>query len=69
MDATERPSGTIDQQRRAEYFTTLMRQLVEAGGSLTKKEALARLSEQLDLTPYELERTKTGGVRWRVQTS
>ena len=58
------PSGSIDVARRAQYFTELMKLLVESGGSLPRKQVFDALTKRLDLTPYELERIKTGGLRW-----
>ncbi|MBL8752827.1 MAG: AAA family ATPase [Planctomycetes bacterium] len=65
-ERSDRPDGSIDQARRAQYFGELMKLLVEAGGSLPRKVVFERLAQRLALTPYELERLKTGSVRWHT---
>lgn len=65
-ERSDRLPGSIDQARRAHYFAELMKLLVDAGGTLPRGQALEVLGQRLDLTPYELERTKTGAVRWRT---
>lgn len=63
-EMSDRPSGTIDQARRAQYFGELMKLLLEAGGSLSRKQVFESLGRRLDLSSYELERSKTGAIRW-----
>jgi 5-methylcytosine-specific restriction endonuclease McrBC regulatory subunit McrC len=58
------PGPTITRERRSEYFATLLQLLIDRGGSIPRKEVPEALSAKLELTPYELERTKTGAIRW-----
>ena len=63
-ERSDRPVGTIDAGRRAHYFAELMKLLAEAGGSLSRRRVFEELGKRLDLSSYELERSKKGVQRW-----
>lgn len=53
--------GRMDQLLRAVF-----RQLKSVGGRARPKSLFAELSHSVDLSPYELERTSSGAVRWET---
>ena len=54
--------------RTDEIIRAVFVQLKEMGGRAKGKEILAAIEKKLNLTPWELERNKTGNVRWETNT-
>ena len=55
-----------EQVRYAQMVWEMMQVLQDAAEPLTSSQVAAAVQERLAPTPYELERVKSGGVRWDV---
>lgn len=65
VDGADSPDLTVNVVRRDVLVPELLRMLGDAGGPVPRSEALSRVADRVELTPYELERVgKAAKPRW-----